>query len=250
LSIQIEFLENLPSLKRLKLPTRYYHFNDGENYIKLLSVGEGIFPKDRIQTSIKLENSSCVITTESATKVYPSTHTFGINRLNFTLKQKANLEYINDELILYSKAKFIQLVNFKVDSNATFFYVDVMSSGRSFEYFDFTQLKMRNRFVIDDELEYFENFSVNGSELKSYFERHGSDEYYFAKIYIKSPDNEFLKEYLRKLGFAAFGQTRNKQILLSVLSNHKISDLKESILTVWNAYRQQLNKSPFDLGKA
>jgi len=238
----------------LKLPSRYYHFNDNENYIKLLTIGEGIFPNDKIQTTINLINSTCILTTESATKVYPSTshanNAFAINRLNFSLSNCSNFEYINDELILYNKAKFAQLVNFNISTDSTFFYVDVMSTGRSFEHFDFDLLKMRNRFVINNQLEYFENYSVTGYELKQYFKRHQSHEYYYGKVYIKSSDNKQLRATLRELGFTAFTQTRKQNMLIGVLTNTNIDKLKKQMLATWQAYRCQLNKKPFDLGKA
>jgi len=249
LSIHLEFINNQPSLKRLKLPTRYYHFNEGGNYIKLLSIGEGIFPKDRIQTSISLKNSDCVLTTESATKVYPSQKEYGISRFDFKLENNSNLEYINDELILFKKSKLIQLLTLNADNESTFFYVDIMSRGRSYEYFDFDSLVVRNRFIIDGELEYFENFSFDGETLKSYFKRHHSDEHLYSKIYIKNPDNEALKTDLRDIGFESFSTTRRKKMLIGVLTGSNIGILKKSISQVWKTYRMHLNKSSFDLGK-
>jgi len=249
LSIYIEFIENQPRLKRLKLPTRYYHFNTGENYIKLLSIGEGIFPKDKIQTSLTLVNSDCVLTTESATKVYSSTKEYGITRQYFKLQDRSNLEYINDELILFKKSKFIQLLSLSADGESTFFYVDIMSRGRSFEYFDFDDLIVRNRFKIDGELEYFEDFSLDGEAMKKYFKRHYSDGQMYSKVYIKSHDNEVLRTYLKNLGFESFSMTKRKKMLIGVLSGTNMGILKKNIMEVWKIYRTLLDKNSFDLGK-
>ena len=71
MSIKFSFSEDRFDLQKLRLPSRHYYFDESENYIKLLNIGEGIFPKDRIKTSFSLENSDLVITTESATKIYP-----------------------------------------------------------------------------------------------------------------------------------------------------------------------------------
>lgn len=249
MSIYLEFIENKPRLKRLKLPTRYYHFNTGENYIKLLSIGEGIFPKDKIQTSLTLMNSDCVLTTESATKVYPSTKDYGISRQYFKLQNRSNLEYINDELILFKKSKFIQLLSLSADAESTFFYVDIMSRGRSFEYFDFDDLIVRNRFKIDGELEYFENFSLAGEAMKGYFSRHHSEEHLYSKVYIKSADNERLRAHLKSFGFESFSVTRRKKMLIGVLSGTNMGILKKHIMEVWKIYRLLLDKNSFDLGK-
>ena len=54
MSLSLNFISQKPHLNRLKLPTRYYHFNDDDNYVKLLSIGEGIFPKDKINLKMNL----------------------------------------------------------------------------------------------------------------------------------------------------------------------------------------------------
>jgi urease accessory protein len=61
MSINFEIKNEIFELKKLQLPSRFFHFNEGENYVKLLNIGEGIFPKDRIKTDIKLINSSSIV---------------------------------------------------------------------------------------------------------------------------------------------------------------------------------------------
>ena len=86
MSISLEFKDEILSLKKINLPTRHYYFKEEENYIKLLSIGEGIFPNDRIKTNIKLKDSNAIFTTESATKVYPSKKEYGVNYINMELE--------------------------------------------------------------------------------------------------------------------------------------------------------------------
>ena len=121
MSIKFSFKDEVFSLDSLKLPSRHYHFNEQENYIKLLNIGEGIFPKDRLRTSVKLDNSNLILTTESATKIYPSKKEYGINKIDVQLFNNSNLEFINDELILYKDSKYIQFFNLKSDESSTFF---------------------------------------------------------------------------------------------------------------------------------
>jgi len=249
MSLSLNFISQKPQLKHLNLPTRYYHFNEDENYVKLLSIGEGIFPKDKINLKMKLDKSDCIITTESATKVYPSTEDFGINRFDFSLKENSNLEYINDELILFKEAKYLQLFTLKADASSSFFYTDIISNGRSFEHFDFTEMTCRNRFIIENDLEYLENFSISGDFMKEYFLRHKSQTYVYAKVYIKSENNVLLEEILRDLGFNSFTLTRSKKMLIGVLSEENVGKIKKMIHTVWSTYREQRNTKPFNLGK-
>lgn len=249
MSLSINFISQKPRLTRLKLPSRYYYFNDDENYIKFLSIGEGIFPKDKINLSMQLDRSECIVTTESATKVYPSKELYGVNRFDFKLRNSSNLECINDELILFKEAKYLQLFTLKADKTSNFFYTDIISSGRSFEHFDFTNMIARNRFIIEEELEYFEHFSISGNFLKEYFIRHQSDNFIYAKIYIKSIDNLQLKEILFENGFKSFTETRSKKMLVGVVMHSNVGKIKKIVHTIWGCYRKQQGKESFNLGK-
>lgn len=248
MSINLQFDNNRFRLNKLNLPTRYYHFNETENYIKLLSIGEGIFPKDRLKTFITLKNSNAIITTESASKVYPSTKEFGINSINISL-ENSNYEFINDELILYKNSKLIQLLKLKSDEKSTFFYADILTHGRSFEHFDFSNMHTRNKFYVNDDLEYFENFEVTGENIKDYLQRHKSKKSIFAKIYIKTKGNDYFIDTLSKSGFEAFSYTKSKKMIIGVISGENMFKLKKQVKNVWNLYRQNLCKKEFNLGK-
>lgn len=249
MSIKFSFKDEVLSLDKLQLPSRHYHFNDNENYIKLLNIGEGIFPKDKIRISLSLDNSNLILTTESATKIYPSKKEFGIQKIDIVLKNNSNLEFINDELILYKDSRYIQFFNLKSDENSTFFYTDILSRGRSFENFDFSNMLIKNSFFCEKSMEYMEKFDVKGYELKDYISRKSSTNFIFAKIYIKTKNNEeFLNRiYLEK--FESFTYTKNKKIILGIISSNNMFELKNQIFKIWELYRKELNKSKFNLGK-
>ena len=251
MSISISFQNELFSLNKLNLPTRYYYFQQGENYIKLLSIGEGIFPKDRIKTDLKLENSNAIITTESATKVYPSKEKnsgVGINSININLIN-SNLEFINDELILFNESKFIQLLKIKADDKSTFFYGDILSHGRSFENFDFSLMSAKNSFYVDNSIEYLEKYALQGDRLKQYVIDVNSTKNLFVKIYIKLQDNGSFLKKINNLDICSFTYTSNKKMVIGVLSASNMSHVKKQLLKIWAIYRECLNKSRFDLGK-
>ncbi|PUE66797.1 urease accessory protein UreD [Arcobacter lacus] len=249
MSIKFSFKDEVFSLEKLQLPSRNYYFNDNENYIKLLNIGEGIFPKDKIRISLSLDNSNLILTTESATKIYPSKKEFGIQKIDIILENNSNLEFINDELILYKDSRYIQFFNLKSDENSTFFYTDILSRGRSFENFDFSNMLIKNSFFCEKSIEYMEKFDVKGYELKDYISRKSSSNFIFAKIYIKTKNNEeFLNRiYLEK--FESFTYTKNKKIILGVISSNNMFELKNQIFNIWKLYRKELNKSKFNLGK-
>ncbi|AJI53346.1 urease accessory protein UreD [Francisella philomiragia] len=248
MSISLSFRDNSLSLDKLKLPTRYYHFNEEQNYIKLLSIGEGIFPADRISTKINLSNSDIIITTESATKVYPSTNKFGISNIKINLAN-SNIEFINDELILYKESKFLQFLKLTIDESSTFFYGDILSHGRSFESFDFNTIAIKNHFYINEEIEYLEKYIRSGNQLKAYIKRHNSKNSIFAKIYLRLKNNETFLEHLNSLNLDSFTLTMNKKMILGVLNDKNMDSLKTKVLKVWELYRKELDKGKFNLGK-
>ncbi|WP_458700310.1 urease accessory protein UreD [Sulfurospirillum sp. 1307] len=248
MSFSVRFEDDKFYLKRLKLPTRYYHFKDDENYIKLLSIGEGIFPKDRLKTDIELIRSNCIFSTESATKIYPSDKDYGINSICINLIE-SNCEFINDELILYKNSKLIQFLTIKANQNSTFFYVDILSSGRSFEDFDFTSMRVRNRFIIDEELEYLENFDISGDEIKNYLTRHHRTKLIFSKVYIKTDKNDDFLDILSRYSYESFSYTKSKKMIIGVISSESMAQMKRETEKIWQLYRKSLEKKAFNLGK-
>ncbi|WP_298754245.1 urease accessory protein UreD [uncultured Arcobacter sp.] len=249
MSIKFKFENEKFSLDKLELPSRHYYFQNEENYIKLLNIGEGLFPKDKIRTSFKLNNSKLILTTESATKIYPSKKEYGIQKIDITLENSSNLEFLNDELILYKDSKYIQLFNLKYDDSSTFFYTDILSRGRSFEDFDFSNMLIKNSFICDKKLEYIEKFDVCGNELKDYMQRKDSQNFIFAKIYIKTKENENFIKNIQQNGFESFTFSHNKKIIIGVISSNNMSNLKKKVMHIWEIYRKDLNKEKFSLGK-
>ena len=248
MSLTFKFTDDKFSLEKLNLPSRYYYFDDSENYIKLLNIGEGIFPKDMIKLQFTLENSNLILTSESATKIYPSQKEFALNSINIELKN-SNLEFINDELILFKDSRYIQLFRLNFDENSTFFYVDILSRGRSFENFDFTNILVKNSFYENKKLNYLEKFDLSGFELKDYINRRDTTNFIFAKIYIKTLNNEEFLNNLQQRDFESFTYSKDKKIILGVISSDNMGDLKSKIMNVWKIYRNSMDKKEFILGK-
>ena len=67
-------------------------------------------------------------------------------------------------------------------------------------------LLIKNSFCENTHLEYIEKFDVKGNELKDYITRKSSVNFIFAKIYIKTKNNEEFITKLQKNGFTSFGE--------------------------------------------
>jgi len=129
-----------------------------------------------------------------------------------------------------------------------FFYVDILSRGRSFENFYFSNMLIKNTFKQENNLEYIEKFDVQGDELKDYINRKDSSNFIFAKIYIKVKNSE---EFITKIhnSFESFAFSQNKSMILGVISSDNMFDLKAKMYQIWELYRKNLNKDKFNLGK-
>lgn len=247
MSLSISFNNNKFNINKLELPSRYYYFNDDENYIKLLSIGEGIFPKDKIKTKLFLENSSAIFTTESATKVYPSKKEFGINKIDITLKN-SNCEFINDELILFKNAKLLQFIKIKLDNKSTLFFADILSHGREYENYSFDSFFAKNSFYINEKIEYLERYKLSGTYIKDYINEHNSQNNLFAKIYLRC-DFQKLEMIFKQNNIKAYSYTKTKGLVILALSEESMHKLKDSVKKIWVLYRKVLEKQEFELGK-
>jgi urease accessory protein len=157
------------------------------------------------------------------------------------------MEFLNDELILYKDSKLIQLLKINTTNDSSFFYADILSHGRSYEEYEFTQLVVKNSFYIDGMLEYLEKYNKQGSEIKNYLLDMNSSNNLFAKIYIKSNENDILMQELSKI--MGFEYTKSKKMMICVVSGANMAELKKQVLDIWNIYRKHLNKQKFNLGK-
>ncbi|GHV06575.1 hypothetical protein AGMMS50229_11600 [Campylobacterota bacterium] len=248
MSLELDFCDHILTPRKISLPSRYYYFDDQEPYIKLLSVGEGLFPNDRVCTTINITNSALILATESAAKIYPSDRYFAKTKTHFRLRC-SNLEYIGDELILFQNSKLIQLLTIDFDEKSTFFYSEILSGGRSAQTHKWSCLAVKNRFVYDGDIEYLEQYAFAGEETKQYISDHPSQQNLFAKIYIRARDNEALREELNDKQIYSSAYTQNRAMIIVVILGDKISHIKAEIERVWGIYRLSLGKRQFDLGK-
>ncbi|MDR1975964.1 MAG: urease accessory protein UreD [Campylobacteraceae bacterium] len=249
MSLKLELKNDRLTPKKIALPSRYYLFSEGENYLKLLTVGEGIFPNDKICTELDMVGSNLILASESALKVYPSEGNFAVNRTVINLQERSNLEFLSDEVILFKNARFLQLFSLRFDAGSTFFYSSILSGGRSDEEYGFEELAERNRFIYNGEVEYLERFRIKGESLREYAKRHGAYKRLFAKIYIRVKDNEAFGELLLKEGVESFERTKSGAILVCIITGERISQIKDGVNFVWGMYRGAVGKKSFDLGK-
>ena len=251
MSLTFSLKDDAFSLSKMKLPSRYFHFRQqGENFIKLLTMGEGLFPKDKVHYHFSLDKSHLVLTTESASKYNAcnvpdiiATHT------HIRLVDNSNIEYLTDENILFEDSHYLQCFSLRCDERSHFFYSDILSKGRSYENYNFLGYGARNTFYIDDKLEYIEKFHLSQDELKQYLKDYKSQGQLFAKAYIKSPNAQMLEQKLLESGISSFYWSWQKKIAVVVVIEKQMQELKQKILQIYDIYRSIRGKNKFHLSK-
>lgn len=211
-------------------------------------MGDGLYAGDRVKTTIELQNSSLLLTSESATKVYPSQKNFAINSYHIDLTA-SNFEFINDELILYPESRYKQNLHLTYDKTSTFFYVDILSSGPANQSYLYNAIHVQNIFYNSRTKEYKENYKLKADHIKNYLQRAKSKDALFVKFYIKSPDNQKFISVLNAHEFFSFAFTKSMDLLIGAYAYKRMSQLKAFVFKVWALYREQLGKGKCDLGK-
>lgn len=141
-----------------------YHDDSGQACYYILNPGGGYLDGDRYQMKVTVqENARLTLTTQSATKIYKSPHSFAYSEMEFTLKNDSYLEYIPDPLIGYKDARYKQKTVIHMEKGATLLYSDIITPGWSpdGEKFSYHTLQLKNEIYMDEELVVFDHIKLS-----------------------------------------------------------------------------------------
>lgn len=135
----------------------------------IVNVGGGYLDGDRYKMDFTAEkDSSVILTSQGATKIYKTLNDHVEQYQNFTVKDNGYIEYVGDPIIAFENSKFFQHNKFNLSANASLFYTDILTPGYSKEDKDFTYTYMHllNEIYVDDELVTFDNMLLDPSKNK------------------------------------------------------------------------------------
>lgn len=249
MSLALNITDNCLHLQQQRLPSRFRYF-DSERYIKWLTIGEGLFPGDRLHTQFGVYDSEMTFAGESAQKIYGQT---GKDSAKQTLRLQLNnaqVALLNDELLLYRQASFAGLTRIEMDSSSTLFFADLINKGRSFEDFDFARYFNHLTVSVDGAVEYAERYCLSGNEMKARFAFYGLRRPVVARIIIKPPSDT--RDYLSHLHAQDFSEAtlsaHGKLLIVTLISDNEHQQ-KQQIAALWRDWRQQQGLPLLDLGK-
>lgn len=251
MSLSLNISNNQLKLQHQRLPSRFRHFAD-ERYVKLLTIGEGLFSGDRLHTQLSVRDSEMTFASESAQKIYGEAGKDSAKQSLHLRLENAQVALLNDELLLYQQATFAGLTRIEMDSASTLFFADLINKGRSFEDFDFSRYFNHVTVSVDGAVEYAERYCLSGSEMKARFAFYGLPRPVVARVLIKPPPtmspNDYLA-HLHALGFAEAALSAHGKLLIVTLISDNEHQQKQQITALWRDWRQQQSLPALDLGK-
>jgi urease accessory protein len=108
-----------------------YQDGDDEAYVYLLNPTGGVVQGDRLHTTLSLSpGARCVVSTQSATKVYRMDEGYAEEVNHYSLRGDAVLECLPDQTIPFAGARFRRSTRVDLDAGSTLILSDLLAAGR------------------------------------------------------------------------------------------------------------------------
>ncbi|GER67931.1 urease accessory protein UreD [Weizmannia acidilactici] len=131
--------------------------------VYLVHVGGGYVDGDSYYTVLKLEESAALtVATQSSTKVYKTPVRPVSQKTAIHLKSGSVLEYVQDPLIAYEAARFVQETSVYMEGGASLFYSDIITPGWAHDgsLFAYGWIRSKLKVWIDGELILFDHLRL------------------------------------------------------------------------------------------
>lgn len=131
-------------------------------YFQILHLGGGFKANEVFQSDLVVcDNSKAIYTSQAATKVYKDADNEGPSRyyVNLSIGNNAYCEYINDSVILYKDARFIQENKFYLTNSSSLYYSEIFSPGYSPDQtkYRYHLMHLNTCLYMDDKLLVYDN---------------------------------------------------------------------------------------------
>ncbi len=135
----------------LKVLRALYPEGDAPAHLYILYAAGGILEGDRIEVDLHLKPyTEVLVTTPAATKVHPMRSGEGRQAIRLTLGRGSVLEYLQEPVLPFSGAAFLQDVDIFLEEGASLFWTDIVGPGRYANGESFSYRRYENRMRIRD----------------------------------------------------------------------------------------------------
>ncbi|WP_216830818.1 urease accessory protein UreD [Alkalihalobacterium elongatum] len=206
-------LVNCKQVPPLKAGRALYLDDSNKATVYLVETSGGMVSGDDNQVDVTLDEGShvCLIP-QSALKIYPSTSDRA-STLKTTVEvgKNAVLEWLPETTIPFQDAIFHSETNVSLTSESTFFYGEILSSGRekSNESFRYKRVKTAMKIYVDGVCQCFDSTNLNWSEVApqqiGFFEMAS----YLGSVWYFSPETDHIN--LQEL-LSSFEKSKNHRV--------------------------------------
>ena len=135
----------------LKVLKSLYPEGDSPSHLYVLYAAGGILEGDRIEIDLHLNpDTEVLVTTPAATKIHPMRSGEGRQAIRLNLERGAVLEYLQEPLLPFAGAAFLQDIDIFLEEGASLFWTDIVGPGRYEKGECFSYRRYENRMRIRD----------------------------------------------------------------------------------------------------
>jgi urease accessory protein len=153
----------------LKVSRPVYLADDHPTFY-LMHIGGGYVGGDVYNYSFTLEEGAKLsLTTQSAAKVYKTLATPAKQEMNITLKKDSFLSLVQDPLILYEHARYVQTATIHLEQGASLLMTDILTPGwsESGELFTYDSIRSKVKVYREGRLMVLDHLYLNMKEQLS-----------------------------------------------------------------------------------
>jgi urease accessory protein len=230
-----------------------YLDDSGDPFVQIVNPTGGIVGGDRLEMEVVLrEGSSCLLTTQSATKVYRTLGPESVQTSRFEVGRGARLEYLPHPVIPFAGSDFVQRTDVYLHPDGVFLMGEVMTPGRSSrgESFQYKKLRSSVKVFMENRLVLLDSFSLSPESYR--LNRIGvlGSYTHVGSLYAFLPD--LLDEFLIQLNEGLMarpdqyaGATRLKATgFLARILGTRTYQVQETIMWIWSEVRTKLLNLP------
>ncbi len=229
----------------------HYYDVDGTAFVYSLNPAGGILQHDYLLTQIESEaGTDAVFTTPGNNKYYKMDE--GCARIvnKILVRRGGVLEYLPEHNVPFAKSTTFQENEFRVESGAVLFAVDMLTSGRAAngERFEYDLYQSRTKIYINNELALYDNCSMNPKEEKLLQMGLLEGRLTNGSMYVYVEDMDAnLKNQISSLSTdkvtLAAGNIRDDLMVVRFIGN-EIIEMSAMVQKVWDVCRRSILGKP------
>lgn len=225
----------------------------GDPFIQILNPTGGLVGGDLLEMEVRLNpESSCILTTQSASKIYQTVGPPSVQTNRFEVGENARLEYLPHAIIPFAQSDFRQRTDVHLSEGAVFLMSELITPGRSSrgEWFQYRRFDSRLGVYRNDRPLLVDAFSLSPLDRPPQVRGVLGPYTHFGTFYAFLPDlpEEFLRNLNRRLNnlegqYAGAARLETTGFMARVLG-FQTYQVQETLTWIWSEIRSHILNLP------